>query len=331
MRIAMTPPRVLRCLPAAALVGLVTMTAAAELGAQGMTYSSGQSVAPAYEGWWENPDGTFTLTFGYMNRNWEEELDIPVGPDNLFSPGPADRGQPTHFLPRRNRFMFQVTVPADFGDEELLWTIRSRGQELVAIGSLRPDYFMDNVLMMSETGALGAGSSNPELRAQEPPTVRLETPREIAAQVGQPVRLIAHVEDDGLPTPDTGKLPVTEEGLLDYARAARPPVRITVDKTNGLYFTWFVFRAPEVGRGQGPVQDAVTFDPPQVHYWEDTRPFSNSPYAPGWFPPEPPADGRWITEVTFDRPGTYILHGRADDGGLVTDEQVTVVVRGPIS
>ena len=75
----------------------------------------------------------------------------------------------------------------------------------------------------------------------------------------------------------------------------------------------------------------VEFNPPQVHPWEDTRPYSNSPWASFWIPPTPPEDGRWITEVTFDRPGTYILRGRADDGGLFTDEQVTVNVRGPVS
>jgi hypothetical protein len=68
-----------------------------------------------------------------------------------------------------------------------------------------------------------------------------------------------------------------------------------------------------------------------VSVWEDTRPFTNSPWAPFWIPPELPEDGRWITEVTFSEPGTYVLRGRADDGGLFTDEEVTVRVRRPIS
>ena len=67
------------------------------------SYRKGQFVEPAYEGWWENDDGTFSFIFGYHNENWEEELKIPVGEANFFSPGDADRGQPTHFLPRRNR------------------------------------------------------------------------------------------------------------------------------------------------------------------------------------------------------------------------------------
>ena len=75
------------------------------------SYTKGQHIEPAYEGWMQNPDGTFSFLFGYHNENWGEELDIPVGENNFFSPGEADRGQPTHFLPRRNRFTFKVQVP----------------------------------------------------------------------------------------------------------------------------------------------------------------------------------------------------------------------------
>ena len=312
----------------AVLALVVAGLSATGVDAQGLTYNQGQPVLPAFEGWDRNPDGSFNLIFGYMNRNWQEQPTIPVGDDNWFGPGEMDRGQPTHFLPRRNRFVFKVRVPADFGENELVWTLRSQGHEYIAIGSLRPDYFVDNVVIMSETGALGAGTSSPELRAQMPPEVRLETPREIEARVGQPVRLVAWVGDDGLPEGNAGRLPLTEDGLLDYERAVqRIPSRITVQKVNGLFLSWFVYRAPE----DVDATEMVEFDPPQVHVWEDTRPYSNSPWASFWIPPEPPADGRWITEVTFDRPGTYVLTGRADDGGLYTDEQVTITVRGPVS
>jgi hypothetical protein len=306
----------------------VLAAAGSDVAAQGLTYNKGQPVLPAFEGWDRNPDGSFNLIFGYMNRNWEEQPTIPVGDDNRFSPGEMDRGQPTHFLPRRNRFVFKVRVPADFGDQELTWTLRSQGLETVAIGSLRPDYFVDNVVIMSETGALGAGTSSPELRAQTPPSVMLESPREIDARVGEPVRVVAWVTDDGLPEKNAGRLPLTDSGQLDYERATqRIPSRITVQKVNGLYMSWFVYRAPE----DVDAREAVEFDPPQVHPWEDTRPYSNSPWASFWIPPTPPEDDRWITEVTFNRPGTYILRGRADDGGLYTDEQITVTVRGPVS
>ncbi|MCH1569716.1 MAG: hypothetical protein L7S64_00065, partial [Longimicrobiales bacterium] len=69
-----------------------------------LAYQTGQNVSPAYEGWIANDDGSKTMVFGYMNRNWSEELDVAVGEENFFSPGPADRGQPTHFRPRWNSY-----------------------------------------------------------------------------------------------------------------------------------------------------------------------------------------------------------------------------------
>ena len=73
----------------------------ASAGAQSR-YSRGQGVWPAFEGWWQNENGTYTLFFGYMNDNWEQVLDVPVGSLNNIEPGGPDQGQPTHFLPRRN-------------------------------------------------------------------------------------------------------------------------------------------------------------------------------------------------------------------------------------
>ena len=300
-----------------------------EAAAQGLTFSRGQSLSPAFEGWGQNPDGSFNLIFGYMNRNWEEEPDIPVGDDNMFSPGPADRGQPTHFLPRRNRFVFTVQVPADFGDGELVWTVRVNGVEKKAYGALQADYFVDNMIIMSETGTLGPGTSNPELRAHTPPVVELEMDSVIDARVGQPVTLTAHVTDDGLPRRGgsgafggAAGLPVTDEGTLNLGRALGPPMRITVQKVLGLHMTWYLYRAS--------VDGEVSFNPIQISTWEDTRPYSNSPWAPSWVPPELPEDGRWVTEVTFNAPGTYVLQGRADDGGLFTDKRVTVRVTRPV-
>src|SRR5262245_36348411 len=59
---------------------------------------SGQSLTGAYEGWYQNPDGTYELLVGYFNRNSKETFDIPVGPNNRIDPGGPDQGQPTHFL-----------------------------------------------------------------------------------------------------------------------------------------------------------------------------------------------------------------------------------------
>ena len=167
--------------------------ASAQLG-----YQTGQNVSPAYEGWIPNDDGSFSMVFGYINRNWQEELNVPVGPDNNISPGPADRGQATHFLPRRNRYTFMVQVPADFGDKELDWALTTQGKTEHAFGSLRMDYKLDNVVIASETGALGIGASNAEIRANTPPILMVEGESVRRAGVGEKLTLVATITDDGM-------------------------------------------------------------------------------------------------------------------------------------
>src|SRR5712692_4292382 len=101
-------------------------------------HDSGQSVTGALEGWFQNQDGTFSILLGYFNRNLKEELDIPIGPDNRIEPGVPDRGQPTHFLPRRQWGVFRVVVPKDFGKSRLIWTIVANGQKTVVPFHLDP-------------------------------------------------------------------------------------------------------------------------------------------------------------------------------------------------
>ncbi len=284
------------------------------------TYSKGQHIEPAYEGWEHNEDGTFSFLFGYHNENWDEVIDLPVGEQNFFSPGEADRGQPTHFLPRRNRFTFKVQVPADFGDKELVWEITSNGVTRKAYATLAKDYIVDSVVIASETGSLGAGTSTPESRANTHPVVTVQGDR-IAGEVvrtvraGEPLVIHAEVVDDGLPKP-SDMANATRTAKSETMRMLRPPARITVGKTNGLFLSWNVYR------GEGN----VTFDPPQPKPWEDTRASANSPWGPLWVPPPIPEDGIYEVSVTFDEPGTYILWARADDGGLYHDEYVTVNV-----
>jgi hypothetical protein len=300
------------------------------------TYRSGQHTEVAYEGWRDNDDGTITMTYGYFNHNWEEELDIPIGENNRFTSGEADRGQPTHFLPRRNRFTFDVIMPGDFGeDDELVWQVTSpNGLTRSAYGTLREDYKINNITIMSETGSLGAGTSDEETRANIPPVVELIGDEIRTARVGEPVTFQTRVTDDGVPTPFD---PMRLVRLLGGAAAAfatpemvrnmmmsMPPQKPTVAKNNGLFLSWNVYRAPE--QMTEGVQDLVHFDPPQIKPWEDTRPSANSPWSWLWIPPKLPEDGIHDVTVSFDEPGTYVLWGRADDGGLFKDQYVTVNV-----
>ncbi len=277
------------------------------------SYTHGQHVEPAFEGWKPNPDGTFNMMFGYMNENWDEEPDVSIGDNNYFSPGEADRGQPTHFLPRRNRFTFEVTVPSDWGDRELVWTLSVNGVERKAFATLRQDYLVDNMVIASETGSLGAGTSSPESRANIPPVVTVPGDSVRVARVGESINLTTHIWDDGLPETRRGSTNTSEE--LDQ-RMMRRPTQVTVGKTNGLFLSWNVYRGP----------GNVTFDPPLPKPWEDTRNAANSPWGNLWLPPPVPEDGIYNITATFEEPGSYVLWGRADDGGLYHDAYITVHV-----
>ena len=298
--------------------------------AQSLSYTRGQNISPAYEGWEQASDGAKYFLFGYMNRNWVEEIDVPVGPENGFNLGGADLGQPTHFLPRRNRFVFRVKVPNGFSEkDELIWTLTTHGKTEKAYATLRPDYVVDDVVKASETGALGAGTSSPEVRGNHPPTVHIQEIKARTVKAGEPITVVSDVKDDGIPkrrTPSLATLQAAQARLAaDPALAAllrnpsmSPPSRITVGKNLGLHVSWFVYR--------GPAGAKVTFDPPQVKAWEDTRAGANSPWAPAWAAPKIPDDGLLPVQVTFSEPGTYVLRCRADDGALVADEEVTIVV-----
>jgi hypothetical protein len=98
--------------------------------------------------------------------------------------------------------------------------------------------------------------------------------------------------------------------------AYNPPSRLTVNKRTGLHMMWFVYR------GEGHAR----FEPAQIKPWEDTRTGANSPWAPLWTAPPAPKDGKYTATVTFDTPGTYLLRARADDGALLADDELTVVV-----
>ena len=83
------------------------------------SHECGESVTGAFEGWFHNPDGTFSILVGYYNRNQHQIIDIPIGPNNKIEPGGPDRGQPTHFLTGRVWGVVNILVPNDLCDRRL--------------------------------------------------------------------------------------------------------------------------------------------------------------------------------------------------------------------
>ena len=163
-------------------------------------FNSGQSIVPYYEGWIKNQDGTFDLVFGYFNRNYKEELAIPAGANNKVEPGNADQGQPTYFLPRRQRFLFRVRVPANFGKGIVTWTITANGKTEKAFGDLiAPEEITERVV--ATNGNFDPGLDDPNT----PPKVTL-TPV-TSATTSAPLALVTSITDDGLPKPRAAPRP----------------------------------------------------------------------------------------------------------------------------
>ncbi|MEO2198848.1 MAG: hypothetical protein ABGY72_22565 [bacterium] len=323
-----------RVVAAVALPALAAMLLVAPAAEAQLTYRSGQPVSTAFEGWEDEEDGSRYFLFGYMNSNWEQELDIPVGPDNYFVLGEAgtgspesatfdaavaDQGQPTHFLPRRNRFVFRVPVPEGFREQdEVVWTLTANGTTVSAYASLRLDYRVDGLIKASEQGAIGAGTTDPVIRANVAPTLTVRGDGAHTVQVGEPLTLTAVATDDGVPKTTEPRRSTSPFGRAasDVPTGWMKPRQITVGSATGLRLSWYVYR------GSG----LVTFAPEQTKVWEDTRVHANSPWANYWYPPPLPEDGVFETEVTFDEPGTYVLRCLASDGALGVDSDVTVTV-----
>jgi hypothetical protein len=161
---------------------------------------SGDFVAPFFDGWYKNADGTYTLSFGFFNRNTEQIIEIPIGPDNSIQPAQYNGVQPTYFPPvsyggfsgRRERGAFAVRVPA--ADTEVVWTIRINGQEYRVPGRATSSAYELGYVPMA------AGTMMPGVRfdANVPWTIGREGVMiERSARVGQPLPVTIFVEDRG--------------------------------------------------------------------------------------------------------------------------------------
>jgi hypothetical protein len=257
-------------------------------------YSTGQAVVPLFEGWMKNSDGSYNMVFAYLNRNFDEVLDIPVGTENFCDPAPQDCGQPTHFYTRRQKFVFAVKVPANWPkDRKMLWTLKSRGNSESAKGVLSPEYEIDYGTL-SENGSGGileAGNQPPKVTTGSPPQT---------VTIPQAASISVDVTDDGIPKP---------RAQTAAQAAARPAQTTDVDparsaaaaaRNPGIRGRWIQYRSPVGGK--------VTFNP------ERMDPVYGKPVS-------------MATKATFNMPGTYVLRAIASDRQLETTFDVTVTVK----
>ena len=219
---------------AATAVLLALALGAGAAGAQvpGTLQGFGAPVYPAYEGWYENPDGSITLLAGYFNANTEEIVDVPVGADNYIEPGPADQGQPTRFAPGRSWGVFTIRIPGDDPDRRVTWHVTANGETVSIPMHLDPQWIIEPF----EDAANG----------NEPPVVRfapdgeeftgppIGIARELTATVGAPLELAVWTSDEK-PT----------DNLVAASRRPRP----------ALILRWHVLRGPGEVAFSAPVQE----------------------------------------------------------------------------
>src|SRR6266481_7068800 len=271
---------------AAVIVAAAPLLAQSQSTELHVRFNSGQAIVPVYEGWERVPDGSFNMVFGYLSRNHVQELSIPLGVQNGFDPGPADRGQPTYFYPRENHFLFRVNVPKDWDrKKELVWTIVANGKTEVARATLLDIWEIDRKVEVSNNGNAGGVSVSNELIAKDqPPVVKIDP---IARpRAGAPVTITATVTDDGIPPLNQKpRAPRQQEPTL---RGAPPsPVNVPLPARprpvqGALSVLWMVYRGPA----------HVTFDPD------------------GYVKV---VDGKVEVKATFTKPGTYTLRAYGHD------------------
>jgi hypothetical protein len=212
----------------------------------------GTSITPAYEGWFQNPDGSFSLLIGYYNRNTKEAVDIPVGPNNRIEPGDPDQGQPTHFESGRQWGMFVIKVPKDFGTKAITWTIAAHGETQSVPFTLNKGY---PITPYKETGM---GNQPPVLAFSQggpkftgPPMATAAT---LSGAVKQPVPIDVWVEDPkgageeglpGLPQREVAKVATVSFHMF------RGPGSVSFDKA----------RIPVQTQGE-KITSAATFNAP---------------------------------------------------------------------
>lgn len=234
----------------------------------------GASVTGAFEGWFANQDGSRSFLVGYFNRNTQEELDIPIGPNNRIEPGGPDLGQPTHFLLGRQYGMFVVPVPKEFTPQDkYTWTIVANGQSTSIPLRLNNDYVVSPFI------EIAVGNTPPVIRFDQNgstiqgPIATVAQAASRTASLSAPLPLTLWATDDMKYTSNTSA-PMTKP---------RPPVTMT----------WSKYRGP----------GTVAFDKAKPAV--EQLPSSGSG--------APPFSGKATTNVTFSEPGDYVLHVTAND------------------
>ena len=226
---------------------------------------SGLNVYPAFEGWYQNEDGSYTLLIGYYNRNKKQILEVPIGPQNRIEPGGPDQGQPTHFVVGRGWGTTAIKVPKDFGTKKLTWTLTTNGKTVSIPFGLTKGYQIEPFL----DAAMG---NKPPTFKFEPTSPSLTGPPQALAQAfavsgaaGEPVPLTVWITDDGHEEPGAGGGGGSAAPAGAQAPPARPRLSVTMSKFRGPGDVKFDDATPTIGK-DGKATATATFSLPGEYF-----------------------------------------------------------------
>lgn len=225
---------------------------------------AGLTVYPAFEGWFQNADGSYTILIGYYNRNKKQILDVPIGPNNRIEPGGPDQGQPTHFLVGRGWGTTSIRVPKDFGDKKLVWTLTTNGKTVSVPFGITKGYQIEPYLDAA------MGNKPPVFKFSEKGEELTGPPKPLAAApvltgvVGEPVTISAWLTDDGHEETPTGGGAAAAPPAGAQAAPRRPRISAIMSKFRGPGDVTFADNTPAVEKDR--ISTTATFSMPGEYF-----------------------------------------------------------------
>jgi hypothetical protein len=247
---------------------------------------AGLPVIPVMEGWYDNDDGSVTVSFGYHNRNDEGVIIVPLGENNWIEPARFDGVQPTFFDRGRHTGVFTVTLPQGMRDDSVWWHVQTEGNPHYKVPGRssseayqldrrpRPQGSVSPLVWFEDGGEQSFGPDGIVTRLAEP------------MHVGLPVTLTVHARDPSERDPNDPRF--------------KEPVALRVN--------W------EVHQGPAPVEFAhhETTELPEPDDEADAGRSRQAALRPGVVPLAEGA-GTAMVYATFTEPGDYMLRIQVDN------------------
>lgn len=215
-----------------------------------------QPVVPIYEGYFQNPDGSYDICFGYFNLNIDEAVDIPLGERNYIEPRQYDGRQPSHFTPvpgmseaspfdsriRRVWCAFTVTVPSSFTEEDQVWwTLHREGED----GPVRTPGTINVAYVLDEPVSDAMEVMAPTLRFSEGGPAfqgrRGMTGQGVSARVGEPLEVSLWIEQSVAEEMWVGWMAYKSPGGVTFAPAEQ---RVSMEEGRAVARTTVTFSEP---------------------------------------------------------------------------------------